>query len=32
MSTIEQIQHEIANNQQQITECNFVLAQLESEE
>lgn len=32
MSTIEQIQREIANDQQQIAECNFVLAQLESED
>lgn len=31
LHTIEQIQREIANDQQQITECNFVLAQLESE-
>lgn len=30
--TIEQIQREIANDQQQITECKFVLGQLESEE
>jgi len=32
MSTIEEIQREIANDQQQIAECNFVLAQLESED
>ena len=32
LHTIEQIQREIANDQQQITECNFVLGQLESEE
>ena len=32
LQTIEQIQREIANDQQQITECNFVLGQLESEE
>ena len=32
MSTIEQIQREIANDQQQIAECNYVLAQLESED
>lgn len=31
MSTIEQIQREIANDQQQITECKFVLAQIESD-
>lgn len=29
--TIEQLQREITNDQQQITECNFVLGQLESE-
>ena len=29
--TIKLIQREIANEQQQITECNFVLTQLESE-
>lgn len=32
LSTIEQIQREIANDQQQIAECNFVLVQLESED
>lgn len=32
MSTIEQIQREITNDQQQIAECNFVLEQIESEE
>lgn len=32
LHTIEQIQREIANDQQQITERNFVLGQLESEE
>ena len=31
LATIEQLQREIANDQQQITECNFVLGQLESE-
>ena len=30
--TIEQLQREITNDQQQITECNFVLGQIESEE
>lgn len=28
LHTIEQIQREIANDQQQISECNFVLGQL----
>lgn len=32
LGTIEQLQREIANDQQQITECNFVLSQIESEE
>ncbi len=32
INTIEQLQREIANDQQQIAECNFVLAQLEGEE
>ena len=32
LATIEQLQREITNDQQQITECNFVLGQLESEE
>jgi excisionase family DNA binding protein len=32
LSTIEQLQREITNDQQQITECNFVLGQLENEE
>lgn len=32
VTTIEQLQREIINDQQQITECNFVLGQLESEE
>lgn len=32
LGTIEQLQREIANDQQQISECNFVLAQIESEE
>lgn len=31
-NTIEQLQREIANEQQQIAECNFVLAQLEGGE
>ena len=31
-ATIEQIQREIINDQQQIAECNFVLKQLESKE
>ena len=31
LSTLEQLQREIVNDQQQITECNFVLSQLESE-
>lgn len=30
--TIEQLQREITNDQQQITECKFVLGQLENEE
>ena len=32
LSTIEQLQREITNDQQQITECNFVLGQLENKE
>lgn len=32
LATIEQLQHEITNDQQQITECNFVLDQLENKE
>lgn len=31
LATIEQLQREITNDQQQITECNFALAQLKSE-
>ena len=31
LATIEQLQREITNDHQQITECNFVLAQLKSE-
>ena len=31
VATIEQLQREITNDHQQITECNFVLAQLKSE-
>lgn len=31
LATIEQLQREITNDQQQITECNFVLGQLENE-
>ena len=30
--TMEQLQREITSDQQQITECNFVLSQLENEE
>ena len=30
LATIEQLQREITNDHQQITECNFVLAQLKS--
>ena len=32
LKTIKQIQQEIANDQQQISECKFVLAQLEEKE
>lgn len=32
LATIEQLQREITAEQQQITECNFVLGQLEIEE
>lgn len=32
LATIEQLQREITNDQQQITECNFVLGQLANEE
>lgn len=32
LKTIEQIQQEIANDQQQISECKFVLSQLEEKE
>lgn len=31
LATIEQLQREITNDQQQVTECKFVLGQLESE-
>lgn len=31
LATIEQLQREITNDQQQITECDFVLGQLENE-
>lgn len=32
LKTIEQLQREITNDQQQIAECNFVLGQLETED
>lgn len=32
LSTIEQLQREITADQQQISECNFVLGQLANEE
>ena len=32
LAAIEQLQREITNDQQQITECNFVLGQLANEE
>lgn len=32
LKTIEQMQQEIANDQQQISECKFVLAQIEEKE